>query len=436
MAVPVAEAAPEVSFRLPFRLRSLVLLLVVALASWWAYPRANAAVSLHASANEFADYALCMVGPTGPNLLRDDPDGFLELARRRVVGSQPDERPFQHCASAAFALTGSREVERAHGAMAWSFVEYGSGADQRSSGPAGTVRVAQLRVTTDKLADLAQAAWPFSRGGYTRLIKRSPNAHEAVHPAPVPRPTLGSGLPAWRARYRAVERTPHGWVVAFGKGALLEVFESSDGGLTWAPVGIGEANVGDFAERCPAGDRSYHFGLDEDGTHHTIISVGPDRVPTVAELADSELVVFAAACDKQGLVAALKPEQKREVTLVFCPFRSSCVPMPLPELRGVRATPRYPLDVARVDGATVVAFNMGDIVRVTSTRDDGATWAPLTVAFDRAAHPDFRAHVPVPRRLLTLGGSLFLYGGAQKTTETYPVLVSEDQGATWREPQL
>jgi hypothetical protein len=436
MAAPIAEAASESTFRLPFRLRSVVLLAFVALASWWAYPRANAAVSLHASANQFADYALCMVGPTGPNLLRDDPEAFLELARRRVVGAQPADRPFQQCGAAAFELTGSRAVERAHGAMAWSFEEYGSSADQRLGGPAGTVRVEQLRVTTEHLADLAEAAWPFSRGGYTRLIKRSPNAREAVHPAPVPRPTLGSGLPAWRARYRAVERAKRGWVVAFGKGALLELFESGDGGLTWAPVSVGGASVGEFAERCPAGDRAYHFGLDEDGTHHTVTSVGPDRVPTVAELADSDLVVFAAACDKKGLVAALKPEHKRDVTFMWCPFRASCVPMTAPEYEGVRAQPRYPLDVARVDGTTVVAINMGEVVRVTSSRDDGATWAPLTVAFDRAAHPDFQAHVPIPRRLLALGSSLFLYGGAPKTTETYPVLVSDDQGATWREPQL
>ncbi len=436
MATPVAETAPQPSLRLPFRLRSVLLVAIFALAGWWAYPRANAAVSLHAAANQFADYALCMVGPTGPNLLRDDPKAFLALARRRVVGAQPDERPFQKCAAAAYELTESREVERAHGAMAWSFAEYGSRPDQRPQGPGGSVTVEQLRVTTDRLADLADAAWPFSRGGYTRLIKRSPNAPEAVHPAPIPRPTLGRGLPAWRARYRAVEQTKLGWTVAFGKGALLEVLTSNDGGLTWTHVAGGRDEVADFGERCPAGDRAYSFGLDEDGTHHTVMSVGPDRVPTVADLASSDLVVFAAACDREALVVALKPEQGDEVTLQLCPFRASCVSMALPELRGVSARPRYPLDIARLDGTTVVALNMGDIVRVASSRDDGGTWSPFTIAFDRQAHPDFQAHVPVPRRLLALGNRLYLYGGGPKTTETYPVLVSDDHGATWREPQL
>jgi hypothetical protein len=92
--------------------------------------------------------------------------------------------------------------------------------------------------------------------------------------------------------------------------------------------------------------------------------------------------------------------------------------------------------VARVAGATVLAVNMVGVVRVTSSRDDGATWSPYTMAFDRAAHPDLQTHVPVPRRWLALGDRLFLYGGAPQTTETYPVLVSDDQGATWREPQL
>jgi len=435
MAAPIAEAASEAGFRLPFRLRSLLLLALMLAGGWWAYPRASAAISLHASGNQFADYALCMVGPTGPSLLRDDPDSFLRLARRRVVGAQPDDRPFQDCASAAFELTGSRNVERAHTAMAWSFEEYGSSADQRHQGPRGSIRITDLLVTTDRLADLAEAAWPFSRGGYTRLIKRSPNAHEAVHPAAIPSPGLGSGLPAWRARYRAVQRTSRGWIAAFGNGALLEVRESGDGGLTWAPAPPGGRNISDFAERCPAGDRSYSFGLDEEGTHHTVTSVGPDSVPTVAELADSDLVVFAAACDAAALVAALKPEASAEVTLLRCPFQASCVPMTMPTLSGVDARPRYPLDVARVSGATVLALNMGGIVRVTSSRDDGLTWTPLTVAFDREAHPEFRAHVAVPRRLLALGDHLFLYGGAPKTTETYPVLVSDDQGATWHTPQ-
>jgi hypothetical protein len=121
---------------------------------------------------------------------------------------------------------------------------------------------------------------------------------------------------------------------------------------------------------------------------------------------------------------------------MLCPFRASCTSMPMPTLGAVSAVPRYPLDVARLEGTTVIALNMGDVVRVSSSRDDGATWAPVVVAFDRTAHPDFAAHVPVPRRLLALGDRLYLYGGAPSTTETYPVLVSDDQGASWREPQL
>jgi hypothetical protein len=35
----------------------------------------------------FADYALCMVGPTGPSLLRDNPVEFRSLGRRRLASA-------------------------------------------------------------------------------------------------------------------------------------------------------------------------------------------------------------------------------------------------------------------------------------------------------------------------------------------------------------
>jgi hypothetical protein len=74
------------------------------------------------------------------------------------------------------------------------------------------------------------------------------------------------------------------------------------------------------------------------------------------------------------------------------------------------------------------------LVRTVSSRDDGVSWTPFIVAFDREAHSELRVHVSEPTRLLSVGKRVLLYGGAPKPTMTYPVLVSDDLGASWRRP--
>src|SRR5579885_1631320 len=90
------EAAPPV-----IRLRYFVLLGLLWLCYSAIAPRIKAAWQLHSAATAFADYALCMVGPTGPSLLRDNPLEFRRLARRRLVAAGADDRPFSRCAKGA-----------------------------------------------------------------------------------------------------------------------------------------------------------------------------------------------------------------------------------------------------------------------------------------------------------------------------------------------
>jgi len=122
------------------------------------------------------------------------------------------------------------------------------------------------------------------------------------------------------------------------------------------------------------------------------------------------------------------------VTLYLCPYRARCTAMPPPRFAGVGALPRYPLDVARLSGTTIVAVTLHGIVRVSSTRDDGHSWTPFTVAFDEAEHPNLRVNVKTPSRLLAIGDRVLLYGGAAKNKQSYSVLASDDLGASWRTP--
>src|SRR5688572_19274940 len=96
----------------PIRLRFVLLLGLLGLAMWQLYPRLQAAFRLHEVTVATADYGLCMVGPTGPTLLRDRPRDFERLVRRRLVASEAAERPFQRCAKLARKITASVSSER------------------------------------------------------------------------------------------------------------------------------------------------------------------------------------------------------------------------------------------------------------------------------------------------------------------------------------
>src|SRR6187549_3802749 len=131
--------------RPPVRIRTVLAVLLLGLAGYTIYPRAVAAWQLHGLAAAVADYALCMVGPTGPSLIRDNPDEFAKLVRRRLVTAPADDRPFNECAELARTVTTSEAVFDAHGARATDFQEYdaGYGSAERT--------LAQVRVTSDPL---------------------------------------------------------------------------------------------------------------------------------------------------------------------------------------------------------------------------------------------------------------------------------------------
>jgi hypothetical protein len=403
---------------------------------WWAYPRAMAAVKLHDAATALADYALCMVGPTGPSLVRDNPSEFRRLVRRRLVSATADERPFAKCAKAARELSDSATVERAHLAPAVSFVEFGGNAQERyAAGSRAELTARALDVSAARLGALARRAGLFARDGYTQLVKPSLSAFEAIHPVAPARPALGRGLPGYRTYYRAIRASDQGWLAAFGQGAHLVTLRSPDQGATWTSAPPHTAGMAELTERCPAGEnRWYTLGLGPDARFLTVTSLGSDGVPFTAALGKSSLELVGAACDDTALVAALANEQARDVVLRLCHYRQICTDLVVPPLPGVGATPRLPLDIARLRGVTVVAVNMYGIVRVTSSRDDGQTWTPYAVAFDREAYPEVRADVAVPDRLVAAGGRLLLYGAARSPTATYPLLVSDDFGASWRSP--
>jgi hypothetical protein len=380
-AVLVEEPAPKV-----FRLRYAFVGIALWLAGTALAPRVRAAWQLHNVATAFADYALCMAGPTAPSLLRDNPAEFRRLVRRRLVAAGADDRPFSRCARGARQVTDSAEVERAHHSAAASFVEYGG---ITGDGAPGATTLDALSVTTRRLAELSEAGWPLVRGGYTSLVQASAYAAEAPHPIELPRPVVGRGAQPARSLSRC---------------------------------------------EAPGVNGAFVLAVSSDRRHKVVRTMTPEGAAVDAVLAPAEARVFAASCDDRVLVVAVGHEGTREVALYACGYLGSCTAMPLPHLGASGPPVRYPFDVARIDGATIIAAPMHGIVRVTSSRDEGRSWTPFTVAFDPDAHADLHFDAPSPDHLFVSGKRVLLYGLAPNPGATFPVLVSEDLGASFRTP--
>lgn len=420
-APAVAPTAPAVPAP-PLRLRFVLLLAVVACALWSLYPRMQAAFRLHDATVATADYALCMVGPTGPTLIRDRPRDFQQLVRRRAIASEAQAQPFLRCGKLARRVTGSVEVERAHALTAGDFREY--------SGRGTTL--SELGVSAAPLAQLAREAWPFARGGYMQLIKPSLGAAEAAHvPAP-PRPTLGRGLPMRSGVYRNVWREGSGFGVALGAGSDSALYATSDRGVSFRAL----ARRGDVlelhAERCESqtGRKIYRVSPREDGGAQQVLFALESGEPMTSELSPISERILGTGCDERSLVA-LTADRER-LHLRVCPFGGRCGELALPP--AFATAPAAAVDVAKLKGTIVLSLTQEGVVRVVSSRDEGRTFTPSVVAFDAAEYPELVGARRAPGRLLPLAERLLLYGGASKSTDTYLVLASDDQGVSFRTP--
>jgi hypothetical protein len=405
----------------PIRLRFVLLLGLVGLAMWQLYPRLQAAFRLHDVTVATADYGLCMVGPTGPTLLRDRPRDFERLVRRRLVASEARDRPFQRCAKLALKITDSVSAERAHGASAGDFREHGG----------KSASVAELSVSTAALAELSASAWPFARGGYTQLMKPSLGAVEAAHvPAPA-RPALGRGLPARPAIYRNVWREGTGYGLALGAGSDTALYLSSDRGLTFRPLARRGDVFEQHAERCSSldGRRVYRVTPREDGGAQQVLFSLEAGEPVTSELSPIAERVLGTGCDEQGLVA-LTADRER-LHLRSCPFGGRCGELAVPPV--ISGAAAHAVDIAKVKGTIVLSVAQEGVVRVVSSRDEGRSFTPPVVAFDAAEYPELGTRRP-PLRLLALGERLLLYAGAAKSSDAYVVLASDDQGVSFRTP--
>lgn len=409
------------------RLRHLLLVGVVVALGAWLWPRGRAAFALHSLAVKKAEHALCMAGPMGPTLLREQPAALEEVLRLRLIRSSPDARPFKACLTLADEIPMSHAAYRAHSQPARAFGEYLLGPTQETR-----ASVADFEFSTSDVAKLSEQAWPFVRRGYLRLMVPSRHASEAVHPAAIPGPGLGRGLPASSFHYRSTLTEGDRVLGAFGSGANARTLSSRDGGVTWQAGGRDAAS--EIMDRCVADaeGRAFSLSLTESG-RQVVVSQGPEAPPQASVLSEAGESVSAVSCDHSALVALLVQQAEagglRPVRLRLCPFR-----LPCRDLLGPDESEKlfFPADIARVSGDTILSRSYGGITRVTSSRDDGRSWSPWIVAFDAKS-----SGVPLalaPYRLLATEGFTLLFGRPAAADGSYLVLRSRDHGASFRAP--
>jgi hypothetical protein len=414
---------------LPVRLRLLLILLSLGLCGRWFVPRALAYWQLHSTATAVGDYALCMVGSAGPELLWQRPAEFWRLVRRRLVASPADTRPFAACLPTSEAFPDAVERRRYHQARARDFSEYASSATSEAA-----FSLEDLKVSAQRIDELARAARPLLTKDPLELLHPSARARSAPLLFELPLPALGRGLPAADLGYAAVKQIGSGYLLATGRDANLAAYWSRDGGRSWSPTSPDDLDADLRLGSCSVANAPTSFRLSVSGELLQLESWQRGQLAGSASLASVERRLLGFSCDAEGAVAILSDEARREpAAFRVCSALGRCRELNVPDTVRARSASALELSAARARGATIVAASWAGIVRVYSSRDDGQTWTPPVVAYDASEATDF-ASAGVPTRLLSLGDRVLLYAGAEREHASYAVLASDDFGASWHTP--
>jgi BNR/Asp-box repeat len=414
----------------PVRLRLLAFLLAASLGVHWFVPRALAYWQLHNAATEVSDYALCMVGSAGPELLWQRPAEFWRLVRRRLLASPEDTRPFAGCVPAAGAFPDASERRRAHQAKAGDFLEYAT-----AVAPATAYSLEDLKVTAQRIDDLARASRPLLSKDPLELLRPSLRARSAPLLFELPLPAAGRGLPAADLGYAAIKELDSGYLLAAGRDANLTAYWSRDGGRTWSPTSSDDLTSELRVGSCSVAHATTSFRLAVSGERLQLESWQGGQLGSSVPLAPADRHLLAFSCDTRSAVAVLSDDTRQEpASFRLCPALERCRDLPVPAAVAAEGGGSLALSAARARGATILALAREGIVRIFSSRDDGQTWTPPVVAYDAAEapeSPDFRV---TPTRLLSLGDRVLLYAGADREHPSYAVLASDDLGASWHAP--
>jgi len=422
-----ADTIAAVPAPLPFRLRTALGVLLVGIFGVVAVPRARAAYRLQGIVNKYADYGLCMAGPTGSVVIQEDPAQFRALVRRRLISAGADEKPFARCGKLASDLSGRTFAELAYQATAGSFFEWGAGASAHN--------LSELYGELPNLEAIAAQAYPFSRKPLRELVRPSLGAKEAVHPSELPSPGKVHGLRTGGAVIRSAVDTTRGRILMLSTGQEPWAVRSRDLGRTWTPTSAWQAAVDGHANRCVSRVGGASFAIasrDSGGRPAILLEEGLMGQSSRRELGKVGDHVAVLGCDESGAVVLTQGKSPGSARVMACPLASAgCREIELPEL--AKRTDAV-LDVARVARTVVIAVAKDGLVRVTTSRDEGVTMTPLSLVFDAREVGHALAPANTVPTLVPMGKRLMLQLTAPNAASAAEsdVLISDDFGASFR----
>jgi hypothetical protein len=315
-----------------------------------------------------------MAGPTGALAIRDDTSQFRTLVRRRLVSAAPEDKPFARCAALASEISGRPEIGPRYLQTASEFIEWGGGGQQQS--------LNELFGAVPDLQALHAASWPLARKSLAELVRPSRGAYEAVHPMDPPRPVPVRGFVGDGAVLRSTLESPKGRFVVLSNDRDVWALRTRDRGLNWTPTSAWQDALEGHARHCVADAMGNRFTLAPPRAAvapalliGTLAGMGSDR----HEFGTPNDVVLRVACDATGAVTMTSRRGDGSYHVFGCPMNGNCREVALPP----QAQQRDALvDVARVARTIVIAFAKDGLVRVTTSRDEGASLTPVALVFD------------------------------------------------------
>src|SRR5690606_2004858 len=194
----------------------------------------------------------------------------------------------------------------------------------------------------------------------------------------------------------------------------------------WQRAALSAPGVAQHAGRCAGNDARQSFTFEQESGKLTVVSLMGDD-PVHKTTLRIKATPRSSSCDSGTAVFIAEPDNDEESELaVLCQHGGRCGRLQVPATWTAEG-----FDVAQLKGVTGLASIAGGVLRVRSSRDHGKTWTPATVALDTKSAGLSSSQVKRVH-LKPVGERLLLWVTGDSSQRRYPMVVSEDFGASFR----